>query len=392
LGAHREVDPWAHFVNVYMLDKDGNRIDRRNPQDIFTPLYNHQLPPGAGQVVHYAFTVPEDQRGPLDVKVALRYRKFDTIYVNYFDGTDYAKGAPFTVTNDLPIVTIASDQISFPVAGVGVRAGLAEAGPGSATTITSSPQAGAEGPSAIPAWQRWNDYGIGLLLEGDRGSSKGELIQAADAFAHVEQLGRPDGPVNLARVYYKEGRLEDAISALQRAARFDPPAPRWTLAWLNGLASKEAGDLDQAIEDFRSILNDRYPELDKRHFDFSKDVIVIDELGQTLVERAKQERALPERRRQFLESAATQFNNALQVDSEDVSAHYNLALIYEAVGDKQQAAEHRLLHERYRVDDNAADRAIALARKNDKAADHAADAIVIYPLQRPGAESFSGSP
>src|SRR5262249_2185649 len=31
LGSHGEVDPWAHFINVYMLDKDGNRIDRRNP-------------------------------------------------------------------------------------------------------------------------------------------------------------------------------------------------------------------------------------------------------------------------------------------------------------------------------------------------------------------------
>ena len=50
----------VHFVNVYMLDRDGNRIDRRNPQDIFTPLYNHQIPPGAAQVVHYEFVVPEE--------------------------------------------------------------------------------------------------------------------------------------------------------------------------------------------------------------------------------------------------------------------------------------------------------------------------------------------
>ena len=27
-----EVDRWAHYVNVFMLDKDGNRINRRNPQ------------------------------------------------------------------------------------------------------------------------------------------------------------------------------------------------------------------------------------------------------------------------------------------------------------------------------------------------------------------------
>jgi hypothetical protein len=28
-----------------MLDRDGQRIDRRNPQDIFVPLYNQQIPP-----------------------------------------------------------------------------------------------------------------------------------------------------------------------------------------------------------------------------------------------------------------------------------------------------------------------------------------------------------
>ena len=47
----REVDPWSFFVNVYMLDREGNRIDRRNPEDIFIPLYNHQIPPGAADVV-----------------------------------------------------------------------------------------------------------------------------------------------------------------------------------------------------------------------------------------------------------------------------------------------------------------------------------------------------
>ena len=33
----RRVDPWSHFVNVYMLDKDGNRIDRRNAAEHFHP-------------------------------------------------------------------------------------------------------------------------------------------------------------------------------------------------------------------------------------------------------------------------------------------------------------------------------------------------------------------
>ena len=71
LDEGKEVDPWSHFLNVYMLDKDGNRIDRRNAQDIFTPLYNNQMPPGTGQVVHYRFKVPEDAKGEIDVSVKL---------------------------------------------------------------------------------------------------------------------------------------------------------------------------------------------------------------------------------------------------------------------------------------------------------------------------------
>src|SRR5581483_9383836 len=76
-----EVDPWSHFVNVLMLDREGNRIDRRNPQDIFTPLYNKQIPPGAGQVVHYKLDVPADVTGPVELTVRLRYRKFDYKYM-----------------------------------------------------------------------------------------------------------------------------------------------------------------------------------------------------------------------------------------------------------------------------------------------------------------------
>ena len=74
-----------------------------------------------------------------------------------------------------------------------------------------------------------------------------------------------------------------------RPTAFDPPAPRWTVAWFNGKVNKENGFLDKAISEFRSILEDRYPELDERGFDFSKDYEVINELGQTLMERAKME-------------------------------------------------------------------------------------------------------
>ncbi|HYG36508.1 MAG TPA: tetratricopeptide repeat protein, partial [Clostridia bacterium] len=371
LGQHKEVDPWAHFVNVYMLDRDGNRIDRRNPQDIFTPLYNHQIPPGAAQVVHYEFVVPAEQKEPLTVEVKLQYRKFDAIYMNYVFGSNYTKGASLQITNDLPITTIAADAITFPID----RAGADSVTP---TALRSQ--------SSIPEWQRWNDYGIGLLLEStDKGAEKGQLIQAAEAFEQVEKLGRADGPVNLARVYFKEGRLDEAVAALQRASQCDPPAPRWTVAWFTGLVNKQNGFLDKAIADFRSILEDRYPELQRRGFDFSKDYEVINELGQTYFERSKMERGSPEAQTRFLREAVSAFEKTIKLDSENLTAHYNLALIWAQLGDETKAAYHRKQHEKYRPDDNARDRAISLARRANPAADHAAQATVIYPLQRSGA-------
>lgn len=185
------VDPQAHFINVYMLDRNGGRVDRRNVQDIFVPLYDHQIPPSAAAVVHYQLNVPAGVTAPIEVEVKLQYRKFTRGFTVYSLG----RSAP-----SLPITTIASDRVVFPVSG--------------------------ERTAAAPTaeWERWNDYGIGLLLEGNSGSEKGELRQAADAFARVERLGhKADGALNLARVYYKEGRVDEAAEAIRRAAAAGAP-------------------------------------------------------------------------------------------------------------------------------------------------------------------------
>jgi len=355
LGEGREVDPWSHFLNVYMLDKNGNRIDRRNAQDIFTPLYDNQMPPGTGQVVHYRFKVPQDAKGELNVSVKLQYRKFDSKYMKYI--------YPEKPENDLPIVVISSDHVRFSVNG---KKALGQA-------------------PAKPEWQRWNDYGIGLLLKGNKGSEKGELIQAEEAFKQVEALGQASGPLNLSRVYIKEGRLEEAVEALGRAVEADPPAPSWTVAWFNGVVNKQNGFLDKAIENFRGIIEDRSQEQIERGFDFSQDYVVLNELGQTLFERAKMERANEAKRNEYLGRAIKRFEQTLKIDSENLTAHYNMALIHSLMRNEDKAEDHRRLHEKYRPDDNARDKAITAARRKNPAADNAAQAITIYKLQRPGA-------
>jgi tetratricopeptide (TPR) repeat protein len=361
-----EVDPWSHFVNVFMLDRDGNRINRRNPQDIFVPLYNHQIPPGSAATVHYGFEVPQDVNEPVTVEVKLQYRKFDTEYMQFVakDSTLRGRREPDgTYVNELPITTLATDRVTFKIAGL------------DADAANSTPK--------TPAWERWNDYGIGQLLKG-----KAELKQAAEAFAEVEKAGRYDGPLNLARVLLTEGEIDQAAAAIERAASHsDPVAPPWTMAWLSGMTNQQQGRLREAERNFRSVLEDRTPEMIERKFDFSLDYEVRNLLGQTLFERAHQLRgeSRKEERTELLKEAVRHFEQTLDQDSENVTAHYNLHLLHAELGNAGRAEFHRDRHAAYKPDDNAAERAVQMARKKYPAANHAAEAVVIYPLQRSGA-------
>jgi tetratricopeptide (TPR) repeat protein len=363
-----EVDPWSHFVNVFMLDKDGNRIDRRNAQDIFTPLYNHQIPPGAGQTMHYELTLPDDLDAPVTVEVKLQFRKFDQRYMDIVARENEALGQTIrghkpgeAYRNDLPITTLAVDRITLPVAGVDAEVENAE--------------------RDIPIWQRWNDYGIGLLLKGN-----GELRQAAEAFEHVENTDRWDGPMNLARVYNTEGRLEDAVAALKRAELHADKEgfPRWTWAWLSGAVNRQQGNLNAAIRNLRSVVEDHTEEMQKRGFDFSLDYEVQNLLGQTLFDqgRLQARQGRTDEAQESWREAVEVFGRTLAIDSENVTAHHNLQLLYAELGDTEKSLEHEKLHELYKPDDNAQGRAVRLARERYPAANHAAEAVVKYDLGR----------
>jgi tetratricopeptide (TPR) repeat protein len=273
-------------------------------------------------------------------------------------------GTPYV--NELPITTLAVDRVTFPVEGV--------------TDQPPNP------PRAIPEWQRWNDYGIGLLLKG-----KAELRQAAEAFVEVEKLNRYDGPLNLARVYFQEGRIDEAAAAIRRAAEYsDPAPPPWTMAWMSGQIDRQLGRLQGAEHNFRKVLEDQTPEMRRRGFDFSIDYEVRNLLGLTLFDRASQARTSGDQadRERLLREAVRHYQRTLDLDSENVTAHHNLQLLYAELGDDARSKEHQNLHARYKPDDNAADRAVRLAREKYPAANHAAEAVVIYPLQRPGAPAL----
>ncbi len=448
-GIDREgyADPYSHFLNVYMLDKNGKRIDRRNAHDIFVPLYNKQIPPGAGNIAHFRLEVPRGITGPIELTAKVNYRKFDRKYMDYV----YGKGKG----PELPIVVMASDSIRLPVKG---------------EAAVDNP------PSPIKdEWQRWNDYGIGLFLEGeDKGGAKGELKQAEHAFKKVVELDRSDGWVNLGRVYLREGRIPEAVDALDKAGKHKTPAAPWVIAWLTGQINMRNGYFDEAIERFESILATKIPS---RNFDFSKDYEVIDALGSAYYSKARQAKRGSNEWRAAIEKTIETYRRTLEIDSENIAAHYNLGIAYSeiaAIDDASQTTEidqaskgttserlielanattrsgrgvnkriadarsvgsglkaflegprpglsaridplfevveklgaaragetdravrgaearslaivHKALHAMIKPDDNAEGRAFAIARRDNPAADQYAQSIVIHSLNRPGA-------
>jgi tetratricopeptide (TPR) repeat protein len=313
-----EVDPWSHFINVLMLDRKGNRINRRNPQDIFTPLYNKQIPPGAASVVHYQLDVPKDVTGPIELKARVRYRKFDYEYMKLVH-----KDKPVP---KLPIVDICEDKVTLPIEG----------------TAASVP----EQKSPIkPPWQRWNDYGIGCFIEGGAAPTglsekRGEMKQAREAFQRLIASGEkdalPHGCLNLARVLIDDNSptsLDEAAELLNKAG--EAGAPWWTVAWFKAMVTSlnatKPEQLDAAIKLLDTILDPANQPTD-RGFDFRRDIIVLNQLGRTLFKRSQLELDHPQAEERYLLRAVEAYEKVLAIESEDVETHFGLYQCYDRLG------------------------------------------------------------
>ena len=175
------------------------------------------------------------------------------------------------------------------------------------------------------------------MLEGsDKGAQKGELRQAEPVFRRVAELGVADGWVNLARVYTREGRIPEAREALEKAAAHPQPAAPWVINWLTGQINDRNGLLDEAIASYESVLATKVPE---RGFDFSGDYEVINSLGASLYARARLEPPGDRAREEYLRRAVAAYRRTLAIDSENVAAHFGLALAYAELAQQDRSEQ-----------------------------------------------------
>ena len=81
-----------------------------------------------------------------------------------------------------------------------------------------------------------------------------------------------------------------------------------------------------------------------------------------------------------MREAREAFLSGLALDTESLGVHWGLKQVARGLGDDEAEARHAALHAKYKPDDNARDRAVALARRKYPAANLAAEPVTIYEL------------
>ncbi|MEK6302942.1 MAG: tetratricopeptide repeat protein [Acidobacteriota bacterium] len=324
------VEPGAHFYRSLQLDEHGNPINKRNAWMTRSVAYVRLIPPGAADTIHYRLNIPENCGDRIYLKAKVNYRKFAWWNTQWaFAGVRDAGQKDFSLASghddgkwvftgdtskasgqikaipDIPITVMSYQEASLRV--ISRNAPL----PGTKPFLDKSVR------------ERWNDYGIGLLLQGD-------LKGAEAAFLKVTQMDPDyaDGWVNVARAQIQEGNMEEAEKFLRKALEVDPNLAK--THFFLGAALKSLGRYDEALEESR-IAAGRYP----------RDRVVVNQIGRILFLR-----------REYA-SAIGELQKVLKIDAEDLQAHYNLMLCYQGMGNSELAAREQILYKRFKADESA---------------------------------------
>lgn len=323
------VEKGAHFYQSFLLDEHGNPINKRNAFQARSVLYTRLIPPGAADTVHFRMRIPENAAGPIQLHAKLNYRKFTHYYTQFvyagqpvpgttgefgknFDDREFhfsPENIPKNVSGqikdripDLPIITLAEDNAELQI------------GPGETKW---------EYTTSAEDHIRWNDYGIGLLLQGD-------LKGAEWAFQRVTEA-KPDyadGWLNVARALIQEGETDAARPPIQKALAIDDSLGR--IHFFKAMIEKAEGKYEEALASLRKV-DEKYP-LDR---------VMLNQMARILFLQRKYPEALA-----VLERVA-------RIDPEDLQMRYTSMLCYRGLGDVEKAKYEEALFQRFKADEDA---------------------------------------
>jgi tetratricopeptide (TPR) repeat protein len=341
------VEPGAHFYKSYQLDANGNPIDKRNGWQSRSTLYVRLIPPGAADVAHYRVRIPKDAHGPITFTAKLNYRKFTHYYTQFayagqpvpgqdpssvgrgfnnqvysFDPANIPKNVSGQIKDhipDLPIIVLAQATTTVPL------------GDGRTPTAWTPIVQKADR-------ERWNDWGIGLLLQGD--------IKAAEyAFKQVTvaEPAYADGWLNVARALIQEGETDAAKPYIAEALKRDGSLGR--IYFFKAMIEKADGDYTAALASLTTV-SDEYP----------RDRVVLNQIARILFLE-----------RRYADAVAVLDRVAL-IDPEDLQMHYTAMLCQRGLGHDELAAREEQLFQRFKADE--ASQALTASRRMLSAEDN----------------------
>ncbi|MDH4063962.1 MAG: tetratricopeptide repeat protein, partial [Acidobacteriota bacterium] len=202
--------------------------------------------------------------------------------------------------------------------------------------------------------ERWNDWGIGLLLQGD-------LKGAEYAFTQVTRgdPGYADGWLNVARALIQEGETDRAKPFIDAAIERDATLGR--IHFFKAMIEKTDGDYAAALA-----------SLEKAAAQYPRDRVVLNQIA----------------RIQFLErryaDALATLERVARVDPEDLQMHYTAMLAARGLGDLDRASREEQLFKRFKAEE--ASQAITATRRmvspednNERQTIHEHESVALAP-------------
>jgi tetratricopeptide (TPR) repeat protein len=287
------LDPRAHSFTNRPVTDEGEFVDNHKVWTIHSVAYDNTVPAGRSVLVRYQFRLPANATGAVTVTAKVNYRHLRQSYLNNIFGKDHP---------------------AYPVVEIASRSRVLKIG-------DNAPEA--DDPTDNAEWMRWNNLGIALL-------DQFQYSDAVRAFTETVRL-RPtyaDAYVNIGLTEIAWEKYESARLAIRRALVLDPNSAR--AHYYDGLLQRRAGNTEAEIADFRMVV-EKFPQ--------SRDA--RRELGITYYQQNDNSAALE------------QFEALQKIDPDDLTAHYNLSILYRRMGRPKEAADQQAKFVDKKVDSGA---------------------------------------
>jgi len=287
------IDPRAHSFTNRPVTDEGEFVDNHKVWTIHSVAYDNSVQAGRSVLVRYQFRIPANVAGAVTVTAKVNYRHLRQSYLNNIFGKDHP---------------------AYPVVEIASRSRVLKIG-------DNEPEAA--DPADNPDWMRWNNLGIALL-------DQFQYAESVAAFTEVVKLryDYADAYTNVGLTEIVWEKYDSARTAIRKALTLSPDNAR--ALYYDGLLERRAGNTEQEIADFRKVVENFPQSRDARR-----------ELGITYYQQ------------NMVAEATEQFEALQGIDPDDLTAHYNLSILYRRQHRPKEAAEQQAMFVDKKVDPGA---------------------------------------